>query len=225
VKTPTLSWRSAPPSVAEIRNIFELQISAVLIVGVIFWWLQSRRKLSHLLPLAAVLLASSISLLPSAFRQSRQFGTTGDINEFADWRQAIPPTSTVLVVPARDVGSFVWFTLQRPNYLTVDQSAGVVFSRATALEVRRRSNALLPVMEPNWKIRSHLRDSAAANHRAVDRALTIDKLQQACIDPALGFIISARDVGFEPLRHLSPGAWKDWVLYDCSNMRQSSPAS
>jgi hypothetical protein len=133
----------------------------------------------------------------------------------------------VLVVPARDVGSFVWFTLQRPNYLTVDQSAGVVFSRATALEVRRRSNVLLPVMEPNWKIRSHLRDSAAAtrNSAVVDRPLTIDNLQRACTDPALGFVISARDIGFEALRHLSAGAWKDWMLYDCRNMRQSSPTS
>ena len=53
---------------------------------------------------------------------------------------SFPPTSTVLVAPPRDVGAFVWFTLGRPNYLALDQSAGVVFSRATALEVRRRSD-------------------------------------------------------------------------------------
>jgi hypothetical protein len=227
VQTSHILSRSAPPSVSEIRSIFDLRISAVLIVALIFWCLRRSRRPWHLMLLAAFLVASSISLLPSAFRQSRQFGTAADIDEFADWRQAIPPTSTVLVVPARDVGSFVWFTLQRPNYLAVDQSAGVVFSRATSLEVQRRSNVLLPILEPNWKIRTQLRDRAATNHSAaaVDRPLTIGNLQQACIDPALGFVISSRDVGLEPLRHSSAGAWKDWVLYDCSNVRRSPAES
>jgi hypothetical protein len=226
-KTSAFSWRLALPSVTEIRSIFDLRISAVLLVALIFWWLRQNRSPWQPILLAAVLLASSIALLPSAFKQSRLFGTPADIDEFTDWRRAIPSTSTVLVVPARDVGSFVWFTLQRPNYLTVDQSAGVVFSRATALEVRRRSDVLLPVMEPNWKIRTHLHDGTANTHKApaVTRPLTTDSLQQICNDPVLGFVISSRDVGFEPLRHVSAGSWKDWNLYDCRKVRQSSPNS
>jgi hypothetical protein len=225
-KVSAFNWQGVLPSVSKIRSIFELRISAVLAVALVFWFLRRNRSQWPPIMLAAFLLASSISLLPSAFKQSRLFGAPADIGEFADWRRAIPPSSTVLVVPARDVGSFVWFTLQRPNYLTVDQSAGVIFSRATALEVRRRSNALLPVMEPNWKIRTRLRDSAATNHNApaVTRPLTTDNLQQICNDPMLGFVISSsRDVGFEPLRHAGPGSWKDWNLYDCRNVRQSSP--
>jgi hypothetical protein len=225
--TTASGWRGALPSVSEIRSIFDLRISAVLFVSLIFWWLQKSPRRWQQMLLAALLLTSSISLLPSAFKQSREFGTAADIDEFADWRRAIPPTSTVLVVPARDVGSFVWFTLQRPNYLTVDQSAGVVFSRATALEVQRRSRVLLPIMEPNWKIRTRLRDDDATNRNAaaVNQTLTIDSLQQICIDPALGFVISSRDVGLESLHHTSPGAWKDWMLYDCRNLRRSRQES
>jgi len=37
--------------------------------------------------------------------------------------------STVLVAPPHDVGAFVWFTSGSANYLALDQSAGVVFSR------------------------------------------------------------------------------------------------
>jgi hypothetical protein len=219
-KTAASSWRGALPSVSEIRSIFDLRIFSVFVVSLIYWWLRkSRERWQHML-LAALVLTLAISVLPSAFKQSHQFGTAADIDEFADWRQVIPLTSTVLVVPARDVGSFVWFTLQRPNYLTVDQSAGVVFSRATALEVQRRSNVLLPTMDPNWKIRTHLHDGAA-----VSRPLTIESLQQICIDPALDFVISSVDVGGERLLHKASGAWKDWVLYDCRNARPSSQQS
>ena len=86
--------------------------------------------------IAGMLAAFSICFFPAAFSQSRTLASAADIDEFSVWTKDIPPTSTVLVAPARDVGAFVWFTLMRPNYLAVDQSAGVVFSRATALEVQ-----------------------------------------------------------------------------------------
>jgi hypothetical protein len=177
--------------------------------------------------LSTVLIPLSISILPAALEQSRVFASASDIREFADWSGAIPAASTVLVAPARDVGAFVWFTLERPNYLAVDQSAGVVFSRATALEVQRRSQVLLPVSDPNWKILTGLRTAAAAGRRYVDaasRPLTAESLAQICVDPRLGFVISPERVGFDPLRHEQAGAWKDWNLYDCRKVRTAAPA-
>ena len=93
------------------------------------------RSASASIWVSATLAAFSLLIFPAAFKQNRTLASVEDIREFADWKNAIPPTSTVLVAPARDVGAFVWFTLGRPNYLALDQSAGVVFSRATALEV------------------------------------------------------------------------------------------
>jgi hypothetical protein len=221
--TATSFWQGAPLAVSKIQGFFNLKISAALLVVLLFLWM--RRKCSTWRPalLVLVFLGSSIALLPTAFKQSHYFGLASEIDDFADWREAIPPTSTVFVVPSRDVGSFVWFTLQRPNYLTVDQSAGVVFSRATALEVRRRSDALLPVMEPDWKIRTHLRGNTVGKRTAAapTPTLTAEMLQHVCVDPALGFVISSRDVGFQPVRHLGSGAWKDWNLYNCQSLRQS----
>jgi hypothetical protein len=223
-KSPASSRSGALPTISEVRNVFELRILGALVVALIYYWLRKKRHLWQLILLAVVLFGSSISLLPSAFKQSHRFGVAADTDAFADWRNAIPPTSTVLVVPERDVGSFVWFTLQRPNYLTVDQSAGVVFSRATALEIRRRSNVLLPVMDPDWRIRSHLSEGATTkrNEATASRPLTIDTLEQICNDSALGFVISSQNVGFEALHHIGPGPWKDWFLYDCRNVRQSA---
>ena len=135
---------------------------------------------------------------------------------------------SVLVAPARDVGAFVWFTLQRPNYLAVDQSAGVVFSRATALEVQRRSQVLLPVMDPNWKIRSDLRAAAASGKHQIDapsRPLTATNLSQICADTLLGFVISSQHIGFDPLTHQNSGSWMGWNLYDCRRVRTWAQAA
>lgn len=210
-----------------LRDFFALKIPAVLAASLIWWEL--RRRTGVLAPslLCFGLLALSIFVLPAAFKQSRSLASAADIGEFSNWASVIPPTSTVLVVPARDVGTFVWFTLQRPNYLAADQSAGVVFSRATALEVRRRSEILLPVMDSNWKIRSKLRAAAASvKHQrdAPSRPLTAANLSQICADTLLGFVISSQHIGFDPLTHKTNGAWMNWNLYDCAKVRTWPPA-
>jgi hypothetical protein len=210
-----------------IRDIFGLKVSAVMFTALAWWLLRNSRTVATPAALCAALLALSIYILPAAFRQSHSFGSASDIAEFADWADAIPPTSTVLVAPTRDVGAFVWFTLQRPNYLALDQSAGAVFSRATALEVRRRSTVLLPLMQPDWKILTALRSSSAGK-RAVEagtRPLTAAILTRICADPLLGYVISPDNIGFHPLTHERPGAWKDWNLYDCRSVRSPLPAA
>jgi hypothetical protein len=229
----TKSWAIALPAsgrtplgAAQIRDIFGLRVPALLF-GTLVWWSVRTSRTEGVPMVTAVLLAAlSIFIWPAAFKESHATASAGDISEFADWSNAIPPTSTVLVAPPHDVGAFVWFTLQRPNYLAVDQSAGVVFSRATSMEVRRRSEALLPLMDPNWKILTRLR-AAASGHRAdtATRALNATSLRQVCADPQLGFVISPTDVGFHPIRHDRAGTWKNWNLYDCRKVRSAPSAT
>jgi hypothetical protein len=212
---------------AEIQDIFGLRFSAALAVVLVWLWIRTSRNLWVPALLCLLLAALSIYAWPTAFKQSRTIASPSDINQFAYWASVIPPTSTVLVVPAPDVGAFVWFTLQRPNYLSMDQSAGVVFSRATAIEVERRSEVLLPLMDPNWKILSSLRNKSVKlrKYKAATRPLTTQSLAEVCADPLLGFVISPKDVGFGPLRHEQAGAWKDWYLYDCRKVRSTPPAA
>jgi hypothetical protein len=206
-----------------IRDIFGLRIPAVLFGALLWWRIRTSRTIWAPTLLSAILAALSIYLFPAAFKQSRTLASPSDISEFSDWTNAIAPTSTVLVAPARDVGAFVWFTLTRPNYLALDQSSGVVFSRETALEVQRRSQVLLPLMNPDWKILTSLRASAAAAGKqkldAAIRPLSVQGLMLVCTDPRLGYVISPENVGFDPLRHKNAGAWKDWNLYDCRKVR------
>jgi len=205
---------------AQLRDTFALRFSAALIVAIV-WRLARINNIWSRLLLAGALFAMVLFDLPAALKQTRTLGAVADIAEFSDWEKAIPLTSTVLVTPARDVGAFVWFTLGRPNYLAVNQSAGVVFSRDTALEVQRRSQVLLPLMDPNWKILTKLRAAAADKRKpdAPSRPLTAESLRRACSDSQLGFVISPEDIGFDPLRHESAGAWKGWNLYDCRRAR------
>jgi hypothetical protein len=204
----------------QLRDIFGLKISAALAVACVWWWIWNSRSVWVPTLHCAVLIALSIFILPAAFEQSRTFASATDAGEFSDWERTIPPTSTVLVTPARDVGTFVWFTLQRPNYLAVDQSAGVVFSRKTAMEVQRRSEVLQPVTDPSWTILTNLR--TAPGKRTIDvptRPLTATSLSRICEDSQLGFVISPQDVGFGRLSHQTTGSWKDWNLYDCHKVR------
>jgi len=211
---------------APIRDLFGLQFLVTLAAALVWWCVRGSRSARTPILVSAALLAVSIFMLPAAFKQSRTLASAADIAEFADWQAAIPPTGTVLVTPPRDVGTFVWFTLQRPNYLALDQSAGVVFSRPTALEVQRRSEILLPLMDPNWKILTRLRAGAADKRKreVPPRPLTSATLKQVCTDSQLGFVISNQDVGFDPVLHQKAGPWRDWSLYDCGKVRRRASA-
>jgi hypothetical protein len=208
---------------AQSRDTFALRYSAALAAAIV-WRLTRINNVWTQILLSGALLALAIFVLPSALKQSRALGAAADIAEFSDWERVIPATATVLVAPARDVGAFVWFTLQRPNYLAVDQSAGVVFSRNTALEVQRRSQMLLPLMDPNWKILTSLRvASAGLKADAPSRPLTAKSLGRVCEDKQLAFVISPENIGFDPSRHETPGPWNGWNLYDCGKVRPVPP--
>jgi hypothetical protein len=224
LSAPTPSSGRASLGIVQIQDIFALKIPAVLLCALTWWGIRSSRRAWVPALLTMLLLALSICALPIAFEQTRTLAATADIEEFQDWEKVIPPTATVLVTPPRDVGAFVWFTLERPNYMGLNQSSGVVFSRITALEVRRRSEVLLPLADPEWKILTSLRTKSASDSRskASARPLTAKNLIQVCMDPLLGFVVSPEEVGFDPLRHLHDGAWKDWNLYDCRKVRSSS---
>jgi hypothetical protein len=210
-----------PPALAKLRGIVRLDISAVMLIGLLWHWLRITRSLVWLTTTVAVLLAAVVYISPKSFDAFSDAGSPALIDEFADWRKIIPPTSSVYLADKYDTGAFAWFALDRPNYLSPDQSAGVVFARETALEIRRRSEVVLPLEQPYWKIQSNLRDvHKPTDKKASDyRPLTAKSLVSVCNDPQLGFVIAKENVGFDPIIHTHSGAWKDWNLYDCRHVR------
>jgi hypothetical protein len=228
------SWTtitSAPPDsghepilLTRLRNIFGLETSAVLAAGLAWHWLNTRRSVRVPALAATALLASCVMVAPKSFDEIYRTPTTSELAQFSEWRDAIPPTSTVLIADKYDSGSFVWFTLQRPNYLSINQSAGVVFSRATALEVQRRSENLLPLMDQDWKLYSQIQaaHSGDKSKESPYRPLTAASLRAVCADPALGFVIAKENVGFAPISHSGSGIWQQWNLYDCGRVRAAA---
>jgi hypothetical protein len=210
---------------ADSRGLTELRAFALILAAATWWAIHNAKNVSPPIILSATFLVISALVWSTAFQQQHLIGSVAQIEEFSDWANAIPPTSTVLVAPSQDVGAFVWFTLQRPNYLSLDQSAGVVFSRETATEVERRSQILLPLMDPDWKILTSLRQKLGKQKVDPKRPLTADILVKICTDPKLGFVVSPENIGFNPIIHERAGAWKDWSLYDCGTVRSGHSAS
>lgn len=222
-----IAWNLTAFDFAKMPNASALKFPAVMLAAIVWWGVVTGHRVRTPLLISVMLAIVSILVFPAAFTQAHTLATAADIHEFADWENAIPSTSTVLVSPPRDVGAFVWFTLSRPNYLALDQSAGVVYSRATALEVKRRSEVLLPLMDPDWDILTRLQTKSEPGRKtpAPAHSLTHANLILVCSDPKLGFVIARENVGFEPLRHEHAGIWQGWNLYDCRNVRSVQPAT
>ena len=173
----------------------------------------------------AGLLAACVYSLPRALHDGTLVGTDAGLDAYSDWRHAIPPNANVWVAPVRNSAAFAWFTLQRSSYLTVDQSSGVVFSRATALEVRRRSQVLLPLMDPDWRLLANMTPHGGDGKSSASvRPLTRERLMSVCRDPELNFVVAEENIGFEPKRHARPGG-RDWYLYDCRIVNDTSPSA
>jgi hypothetical protein len=202
--------------------MLSLHILSASIGCLLVYWIRGQRTTPTLLLVSSGLMAASLVFLPGTFALAGGRGQiSDDPREFSEWRNAIPAESNVLLLPSQNSAKFAWFTLERPSYLTVDQSSGVVFSRSTALEVRRRSQVLLPLMYPDWMLLSDIssaRGGAAARH-APSPPLTRERLLAICTDPELNFVVAREDVGFEPIRHLMPGRWRNWNLYDCARVK------
>lgn len=226
---PPVGSTSGSLLLERLRSIYALQIPALVIVWISVQWLRSGGNVlisvtvcTLLCPLCWLIYRD---IILNTLVNNSSAGTASEISSLSRWREAIPLSSTVLIVPSMKSAGTIWFTLQRPSYLTVNQSAGVVFSPETAAEVRRRSAVLLPVMAPDWKIKSQLDRVAKAREAHADdeekpSALSAEQLASICRDRQLGFVIAKEQLGFDAIQLTVPGRWKDWNLYDCSWVRQ-----
>jgi hypothetical protein len=208
--------------IARVREFLGLGVPAALLVPLFWRWIGTTASPRATVLASVALFAVSAVILPGSLKQLSSVGSSAEIEEFADWRAAMPPASNVLIAAAKKSASFAWFTLQHPSYTSVDQSSGVVFSRATALEIRRRSQVLLPLREPDWQILTQISRKKTPGRRAEGtsaKPLTAQTLVSICGDPQLGFVVARESLGFDPIRHESAGNWKDWNLYDCRHVR------
>jgi len=221
---PDVGSRGEASSIARLRDLTVLQVPALVAALLAFYWIPVTRSAVLLTLIIVSLSVCSAIFVPKALKGVLRDGALTEINAFADWRKVIPPASNVFVAPVHYSAAFAWFTLQRPSYSSVNQSAGVVFSRATAMEIQRRSQVLLPVLDPNWRLRTSGTGTLAndATQRG-SRPLTEEKLVSVCRDPQLGFVVAKEDVRIGLITRKKVADSTSWSLYDCNQVRSAAP--
>jgi hypothetical protein len=152
-------------------------------------WLAHRNGgRNALLVLAIVATVAAAALLPYAWLQwnIREF-PQGRVAQFAPWRARIPPGSDVFW-PELPIAA--WMLLDRPSYLSALQSAGIVFSRATAFELQRRAIALSSILPPDSFL--------GWNGAGASLNLSLQQLRGVCQLAAFEFLVTRADLGVTP---------------------------
>jgi hypothetical protein len=133
--------------------------------------------------------APCIALAPQTWARwtARQFPPQR-VAQFAPLRERIPLGADVFW-PESPVAA--WLLLERPNYLSVLQTSGMVFSSDTAMEVQRRALTLAAIVPPatflNWS-------GGGSNLE-----LSLLQLQGACRLGAFQFLVTRVDLGSAPV--------------------------
>lgn len=98
---------------------------------------------------------------------------------------------------------YAWFLLRQGNYASRQQSVGIVFSRASAVEAQRRLTRLDEFHHANDAL-----------------GLIAASLHQICSDPILHAVIHADSIpGSTPPVWKDPLGGPDWHLYRCDDFR------
>jgi hypothetical protein len=161
---------------------------APLAVIAVAWWLADTARPVGLTVLAAIALLGGALLLPQTWNRWTALGYSPQrIEQFAPWRDRLPRGAQVLW-PESPLAT--WLLLDRPNYLSLIQTSGMVFSRDAALEMQRRALALSPAIEPK---------SFLSWDASMRLGLSAQQALQACQTVAFQFLVTTTDLGIAPL--------------------------
>ncbi len=160
----------------------------VAAVSLAFWLARMRRGRTALILLGGLAGAACVGSFPQTWKSwtTREFPPQ-QLAGLGGFRERIPPGADVFW-PESPVA--VWVLLQRPSYLSVIQTSGMVFSRRSALELERRANALSGAINPG----SFMGWSAGTG-----MTLSAQQLEQTCATGEFQFLVTSRDLGVIPV--------------------------
>lgn len=199
-----------PLVIEKVRNVFGLTVPAVVTVIVI--WLAATRLPARI---AAVLMALLLVLVvplmarPTMDQWTQRAFTQPTLGLFADWRKFVPAGTEVLWLwnPVA-----TWLLLERPSYMSLSQSAGLLFSRPLAIEIDRRTRVLEPLGDKDVLI---IGNSKTGSFRPFSR----HALASVCRDRQLGYVVANEEVGPTAGKREWPRQGQFVWLYDCTEYR------
>jgi hypothetical protein len=176
-------------------------------VALAFWLARMRRGRTALILLGGLAVAGCVAWFPQTWKSwtTREYPPQ-QLARFSGFRESVPPGADVFW-PESPLA--VWVLLQRPSYLSVIQTSGMVFSRRSALELERRADALGGAIRPG----SFMGWNAGAAMR-----LSQQQLKQTCDTGAFEYLVTAADLGFAAIAEVpaaSGPATKKIRLYRC----------
>jgi hypothetical protein len=184
--------------------------AAALLIGAAAWIMSTRHAVAGAWACAALAAAALAVLAPYTWRNwSREEYPPRQMTEFSDWRHIIAPAEEVFWAesPASS-----WILLNRANYLSSEQTSGLIFGRAAALEFERRANVLARVIPAalflGW-------DEAGEHLSLSPQALT-----EICGLGAFAYLVSGAELGMQPAGQV--GRLK---LYRCAPQTRAAAAA
>jgi hypothetical protein len=185
--------------------------SVPVAIGVLAVWLASRpRQAYSLAALAALGIAACGCVLPYTWsRWTTQQFPRALVEKFRPWRALIPPGENVFWPESPVAASLL---LERPDYLSMAQTAGLVFSRPAAMELRRRAFALAAATAPL--------DFLDFNGNGIGLGPSPTQLRHACHSGEFEFLVTGARLDWSPVAEIPPTAWRSsggLRLYRCSD--------
>jgi hypothetical protein len=159
------------------------------VIAVTAWAAGTRRGRALAAGVALLAVAGVVALLPLTLQQwTVAEAPPQHAAGYAAWRARIPVGAEVFW-PEAPVES--WLLLQRPSYLSIVQTSGIVFSRGAALEMQRRALALEGIVAPE----AFLGWSTAGGSLNLSK----DQLRRACDAGVFPYLVTRADLGTAPL--------------------------
>ena len=182
--------------------------TAPTVVIALVAWVAPRLKTAALAAACAAALLPGIAVLPETAKSwtAREYPPDQQAR-FATFRALIPEGSQVFW-PASPVAA--WLLLNRPSYLSVIQTSGMVFSRGSALELQRRANALDSIIPQGTFM------SWTASGTGLE--LSRDQLARACNTREFDFLVTNAKLSAEAVAFVPPtsgAAPRNTYLYRC----------
>ena len=170
-----------------------LPIAVALLIGAMA---RDRGKYPALAALTALAAAGVLLILPQTWSLwSRREYPPRLAAELDPWRRIIAPAAQVFWPESP---AAAWILLGRPQYISVLQTSGMIYSRAAAFELERRAIALDSVIPD----RMFLRWDASGTSITMSKA----QLEALCGLGAFDFLVTAVDLDREPQASVRSGS-------------------
>jgi hypothetical protein len=197
-----------PLWIRELASCAADGVAPVAIALLAVWLVRARQGVWPLAGCTALLLALCAALTPDAWRRwTQQQFDPERVATFAPWRQLIPPDAEVFW---SESATQVWLLLQRPSYLSVAQTSGMMFSRTTALELERRAKSLEPAIPAS--------NYLVLSGGGAGIAPATSQLEQVCAKSQFDYLVTSARLKRAPLAELPASVWHSsggLRLYHC----------